>query len=43
MATLPFESVATKGGGTQLKLVIGFSGGGQALYKPMRFPRNQSV
>jgi hypothetical protein len=43
MSSQPFESVVMKEGGTQLKLVIDFPGGGQALYKPMRFPRNQTV
>jgi hypothetical protein len=43
MSSLPFKSVDMKEGGTQLKLVIDFQGGGKALYKPMRFQRNQTV
>ncbi|KAL8558211.1 hypothetical protein ACOMHN_055461 [Nucella lapillus] len=31
--------VEEKEGGTQLKLVVGFDNAGQALFKPMRFPR----
>ena len=43
MANIPFQSLYMKEGGTQLKLIINFPGGGQALFKPMRFPRNQTV
>ena len=43
MSSLPFKSLEMKEGGTQLKLVIDFQGGGKALYKPMRFQRNQTV
>ena len=32
-----------KEGGTQLKLIITFDDGGQALMKPMRFPRDQET
>lgn len=31
--------VEQKDGGTQIKLIIGFDNAGQALFKPMRFPR----
>ena len=43
MSTLPFKSLVMKEGGTQLKLVINFPRDGQALFKPMRFPRNKTV
>ena len=36
-----FYSIVQKEGGTQFKLVVDFKDGGQALYKPMRFPRTQ--
>ena len=39
MATLPFDSIEQKSGGTQFKLVVDFGEGRQALLKPMRFPR----
>ena len=35
--------VEQKEGGTQLKLIITFEDGGQALLKPMRFPRAQET
>ena len=38
-----FSGVSQKEGGTQLKLVIEFEDGGQALAKPMRFPRTQET
>ena len=37
-----FESIVQKEGGTQFKLIVDFKDGGQALYKPMRFPRTQA-
>jgi hypothetical protein len=43
MANIQFQSLYMKEGGTQLKLMIDFPGGGQAMFKPMRFARNQSV
>lgn len=39
MATLPIVHVGLKDGGTQLKLIIDYENGGQALFKPMRFSR----
>ncbi|KAH8036716.1 hypothetical protein HPB51_004230 [Rhipicephalus microplus] len=36
MATLPIVHVGLKDGGTQLKLIIDYENGGQALFKPMR-------
>ena len=35
--------ISQKEGGTQLKLIIEFKDGGQALFKPMRFPRTQET
>ena len=32
-----------KEGGTQLKLIVTFDDGGQAMLKPMRFPRSQET
>ncbi|KAK3089025.1 hypothetical protein FSP39_000214 [Pinctada imbricata] len=43
MATLPVIDVEQKEGGTQLKLIITFNDEGQALFKPMRFPREQET
>jgi len=43
MRTLPIVGVEQKEGGTQLKLIITFDDGGQALMKPMRFPRDQET
>ncbi|XP_026324774.1 extracellular serine/threonine protein CG31145 [Hyposmocoma kahamanoa] len=40
MATLPILHAEQKEGGTQLKLIIDYPNGIQALFKPMRFPRN---
>ena len=37
-----FSSIVQKDGGTQFKLIVDFKDGGQALYKPMRFPRTQA-
>lgn len=39
MATLPVLHVEQKEGGTQLKLIIDYPNGIQALFKPMRFSR----
>ena len=41
MADLKIVSIVQKDGGTQFKLIVDFKGGGQALFKPMRFPREQ--
>merc|ERR1719318_1869710 len=35
--------ITQKEGGTQLKLIIEYVDGGQALFKPMRFPRTQET
>jgi len=43
MQTLPIVGISQKEGGTQLKLIIEFEDGGQALFKPMRFPRSQET
>ena len=43
MEKLPVVKVGQKDGGTQLKLVIDFENGGQALFKPMRFPRDREA
>lgn len=44
---MPFRTHSSrtgqKDGGTQLKLVIDFDNGGQALFKPMRFPRDRET
>ncbi|XP_052121969.1 extracellular serine/threonine protein CG31145, partial [Frankliniella occidentalis] len=38
-----FLSLGQKDGGTQIKLVIDYPHGAQALFKPMRFPRDQQT
>ena len=38
-----FSGISQKEGGTQLKLIIEYEDGGQALFKPMRFPRSQET
>ncbi|XP_074596727.1 extracellular serine/threonine protein CG31145-like [Brevipalpus obovatus] len=43
MATLPIVRVGQKEGGTQLKLIIDYNNSGQALFKPMRFPREKET
>uniref|UniRef100_T1KRA7 FAM20 C-terminal domain-containing protein n=1 Tax=Tetranychus urticae TaxID=32264 RepID=T1KRA7_TETUR len=43
MATLPIVRVGQKEGGTQLKLIIDYRNSGQALFKPMRFPRDKET
>ncbi|XP_036139405.1 extracellular serine/threonine protein CG31145 isoform X3 [Monomorium pharaonis] len=43
MATKPILHVVQKDGGTQLKLVIDYGDSMQALFKPMRFPREQQT
>ena len=43
MQSLPIVGISQKEGGTQLKLIIEFEDGGQALFKPMRFPRTQET
>jgi len=40
MRSLPIVSIARKDWGTQIKLIIDFKGGAQALFKPMRFNRS---
>jgi len=39
--TLPFSVIEQKEGGTQFKLIVDFPNGGQAMFKPMRFSRDQ--
>ena len=41
MGTHKIVRVCQKDGGTQLKLVIDYANGGQALFKPMRFSRDR--
>lgn len=43
MATKPILHVAQKSGGTQIKLIIDYPDDEQALFKPMRFPREQQT
>nr|CAI5866966.1 unnamed protein product [Callosobruchus analis] len=43
MISEPITHVAQKTGGTQLKLIIDYENGMQALFKPMRFPREQQT
>ncbi|XP_064478492.1 extracellular serine/threonine protein CG31145-like [Ornithodoros turicata] len=43
IATMPIVHVGLKEGGTQLKLLIDYENGGQALFKPMRFPRDRET
>lgn len=43
VSTMPITHVTQKEGGTQLKLIIEFADGGHALFKPMRFPREQQT
>ncbi|XP_060523041.1 extracellular serine/threonine protein CG31145 isoform X2 [Cylas formicarius] len=43
MRTEPILHVAQKSGGTQLKLIIDYPNDLQALFKPMRFPREQQT
>lgn len=43
MATQPITNVVQREGGTQLKLIITFENGMKALFKPMRFPREQQT
>ncbi|KAH1016671.1 hypothetical protein HUJ04_007855 [Dendroctonus ponderosae] len=43
MQTETVLHVAQKSGGTQLKLVIDYPNDLQALFKPMRFPREQQT
>ncbi|XP_072759050.1 uncharacterized protein [Anoplolepis gracilipes] len=43
MATKPILHVVQKDGGTQLKLIINYGENMQALFKPMRFPREQQT
>ncbi|XP_073995753.1 extracellular serine/threonine protein CG31145 isoform X3 [Rhodnius prolixus] len=43
MATAKIVHVCQKEGGTQIKLVIDYANKDQALFKPMRFPREQQT
>ncbi|CAD7084351.1 unnamed protein product [Hermetia illucens] len=43
MLHLPIQHVFQKDGGTQIKLVIEFPNDVKALFKPMRFPREQQT
>ncbi|KAI1293536.1 putative extracellular serine/threonine [Halotydeus destructor] len=43
MAKGDVVKVDQKDGGTQIKLVINYQNGGQALFKPMRFPRDRET
>ncbi|XP_055941487.1 extracellular serine/threonine protein CG31145-like isoform X1 [Argiope bruennichi] len=43
MATMPIVHVEEKVGGTQLKLLITFQDGNQAMFKPMRFDRQKET
>ncbi|XP_012255104.3 extracellular serine/threonine protein CG31145 [Athalia rosae] len=43
MVTKPVRHVVQKEGGTQIKLVIEYTDRSQALFKPMRFPREQQT
>lgn len=40
---MPIAHISQKEGGTQIKLIIEFADGGHALFKPMRFPREQET
>ena len=41
IATKKFERIVQKDGGTQFKLIVTLEDGGEALFKPSRFPREQ--
>ena len=43
LASSPFAAISQKEGGTQFKLIVQLEDGGEALYKPMRFPRSQET
>lgn len=43
MITLPIKHVVQKEGGTQIKLIIEYPNEIHALFKPMRFPREQQT
>lgn len=43
MAKMPIVHVEEKEGGTQLKLLITFQDGSQAMFKPMRFDRDKET
>ncbi len=43
MRTKPFKSLKSHSRGSQFKFVVEFEGGGKAMLKPMRFPRNLTV
>ena len=43
MSKTPFSQISQKEGGTQFKLIVQLADGGEALFKPMRFPRTQET
>merc|ERR1712223_1876034 len=43
MSNQPFTAISQKEGGTQFKLIVELADGGEALFKPMRFPRTQET
>ena len=43
MSNKPFSAISQKEGGTQFKLIVELEDGGEALFKPMRFPRTQET
>ena len=43
MSSKPFSSISQKEGGTQFKLIVELEDGGEALFKPMRFPGTQET
>ena len=43
LSTSPFSEISQKEGGTQFKLIVQLADGGEALFKPMRFPRTQET
>ena len=43
LAVSPFTSISQFEGGTQFKLLVNLQDGGEAMFKPMRFPRSQGT
>lgn len=43
LSTSAFSEISQKEGGTQFKLIVQLVDGGEALFKPMRFPRTQET
>ena len=43
LSTSGFSEISQKEGGTQFKLIVQLVDGGEALFKPMRFPRTQET